>query len=201
MKNLNLCALLTLLLGAFIFTNCTTSSENSTTANNANTSNGNAANNNSKTGNTNVNSAPKNDAATTAEKPANLAGNWDSEKLNVKGDKRTEVSLFIKQDGEKISGTYSVVDFIGDEPQVEDGNQTPFAGTIKGSVATIKFDPEATVAGYEENVRYKEPADGRKPATATLTLSGKDLQVNITSGEFSSDVPKKITFQKSKRVK
>jgi hypothetical protein len=127
----------------------------------------------------------------------NFSGNWDSEHFNKEGNKYTQLSLMIKQKGETINGTYSIVDYIGKEPQVEDGNQTPFTGTVKDNVATIKFDPDATVPGYEENVKYKEPASG-KPATATLTFSDNKLQWKLTSGQSPFDIPKDIVLSKAK---
>lgn len=196
MKKNNLYVLLTLFVSLFVFSNCSATSTNSTTSNEVN------KNANKTTAEkTNVTANKEKTAAANSEKTSekvDFAGFWDSEKLNVKGNKWTQVSLNIKQNGDKISGIYSVVDYIGDEPQVEDGNQNPFIGTIKDGTATIKFDPENVQPGYEENVEYKEPADGKAPATATLTMSGKDLQVNVTSGEFAERVPKKITFKKTK---
>ena len=162
---------------------------------NAPTANNVAAN---KTGNLNANQANQSasPAATPAAK-ANFGGNWDSEQFNKQGNKYTQLSLFIKQTGENISGTYSVVDYVGKDPQIEDGNQTPFVGTVKDNVATIKFDPDATVPGYEENVKYKEPENG-KPSTATLTLSDGKLQWNLTGGTSPMDIPKEIVLNKAK---
>ena len=96
-----------------------------------------------------------------------------------------------------MTGTYSVTDFVGKEPQIEDGNQTPFTGTVKDGVASIKFDPDATVPGYEENVKYKEPAGG-KASTATLTLSGGKLEWKLTGGASPFDIPKAVVLGKSK---
>jgi hypothetical protein len=101
------------------------------------------------------------------------------------------------QNGENVTGTYGVADFVGKEAQIEDGNQTPFTGRIKDNIATIKFDTQATVAGYEQNVEYKEPANG-KPSTATLTFSGNKVQWKLTSGQSPFEIPKDIMLNKAK---
>ncbi len=132
---------------------------------------------------------------------AKFGGNWDSEKLNPKGEEHTEFSLFITQVGDKIEGTYSVINFVAGEPQIEDGNQTPFVGTVKGNTAEIKFDPENTVPGYEEKVIYVDPPNGKKPATATITISGEKLTWKTTSGAISGDVPKEIKLKRDQMNK
>lgn len=132
---------------------------------------------------------------------AKFGGNWDSDKLNAKGEEHTEFSLLITQVGDKIEGSYSVTHFIADEPETEDGNQTPFVGTVKNNVAEIKFDPENTVPGYEEKVMYVEPPDGKKPSTATITISGNALTWKTTSGAINGDVPKDIKLTRDKMNK
>lgn len=190
-------AILSVCLGTILLANCANSSSNVQTTNTAIANNSTA----NKAANSAANSANQT-ATPVAEKTvsatSNFAGNWDSEKFNVKGDKYTQLTLTIKQTGENVSGTYSVVDYIGKNPQVEDGNQTPFAGTVKDNVVTIKFDPDATVPGYEENVKYKAPADGKAPATATLTLSGSDLQWKLASGSSPFDMPREVKLNKAK---
>jgi hypothetical protein len=162
---------------------------------NAPAANNGAAN---KPANSNANSTAQ--TPKSAESPAaakvDFSGYWDSGQYDKKGNEYTQLSLSIKQNGETVSGTYSVIDFVGKEPQIEDGNQTPFTGTIKDGVASIKFDTAATVAGYEENVKYKEPADG-KPSTATLTLSGDKLQWKMTGGDTSTGLPKESSLGKA----
>lgn len=132
---------------------------------------------------------------------AKFGGNWDSDKLNQKGEEHTEFSLFITQVGDKIEGTYSVINFVAGEPQIEDGNQTPFVGTVKNNTAEIKFDPENTVPGYEEKVMYVDPPDGKKPATATVTISGDTLIWKTTSGAINGDLPKEIKLTRDKMNK
>ena len=153
-----------------------------------------------------ANAANTNAAAPTAAKTVSattsFAGDWDSEKYNVKGNAYTQLSMRIKQTGENLSGTYSVVDYIGKEAQVEDGNQTPFIGTVKDGIASIKFDANATVPGYEENVKYKESEEG-KPSTATLTIAGDGLQWKLekSSGDAPFEMPQTIKLNKSKPAK
>lgn len=155
------------------------------------------------TANTNANSKNTNTAASPSPSPektianVNLAGNWKSEFFNKKGEAYTQLTLNIEQTGETVSGIYSVDDYIGDQWQGEDGNKTPFTGTVKDGVATIKFDINATVPGYEENVKYKEPTDG-KPSTATLTMNSNKLNWKLASGESPMEVPKEITLNKAK---
>lgn len=192
--------ILTICLGTLFSINCggtTTNIAVNTTANSSAANNSSTANKNA---NAPVNAASPN-AAPTAEKPAavSFGGDWDSEKYNVKGKNYTQLSLRIKQTGENVSGTYSVVDYVGDEPQVEDGNQTPFVGTIKDGVATIKFDQNATVPGYEENVKYAEPETG-KPSTATLTQSGESLQwkMGTTGNDTPFEMPPSVKLNKFK---
>jgi hypothetical protein len=180
-------------LGAITLAGCGGNAVNVTV--NAPAANNGAAN---KPANPNTNQAaqtPK-PADSPAAAKVDFSGNWDSAEYDKKGNEYTQLSLFIKQTGETVTGTYSVVGFIGKEPQIEDGNQTPFTGTIKDGVASIKFDTVATVAGYEENVKYKEPADG-KPSTATLTLSGDNLQWKMTGGDTSTGLPKEVSLSKA----
>ena len=187
-------AILIIGLGAILLAGCPAKTENTNTANNANkvnTSNNSAANKNT---NVAVNQSPTTEKS--VEK-VNVDGRWESEFFNKKGEAYTQLTLNIKQTGETVSGTYSVIDYIGDEAQVEDGNQTPFTGTIKDGVAEIKFDTNATVAGYEENVKYKEPTSG-KPSTATLTMDGGKLKWKLASGESPTENVKEITLNKAK---
>ena len=101
------------------------------------------ANTNANTAATNSNAVNKNTvSASQTPSPAieksvanvNFSGNWSSEFFNKKGESYTQLTLNIKQTGETVSGIYSVTDYVGDQPQVEDGNQTPFTGTIKAEV-------------------------------------------------------------------
>jgi formylglycine-generating enzyme required for sulfatase activity len=140
-------------------------------------------------------SAPTN----TSTLSVNFSGCWETEKLNAGGGGWTQIWLEIKQKDDQISGVYSVGYFIGDEPQEgDDGNQNPFIGTVKGNTATIKFDPENFSPGYLENVKYQDPADGKSPASATFTMSGESLIVNVTEREIVEGLRAKIAFKKTK---
>ncbi|CAN5241674.1 hypothetical protein BH10ACI1_BH10ACI1_13810 [soil metagenome] len=184
--------LLFICLGVISLAGCPAKTANNNANNNANTANNNAANKN-----TNAVSQTPSPATEKSVTKVDFAGNWDSEFFNKKGETHTQLTLNIKQTGETVTGTYSVTDYIGDEPQVEDGNQTPFTGTVKDGVATIKFDVNATVPGYEENVKYKEPTDG-KPSTATLTINSGKMQWKLTGGDSPMEIPKEITLSKGK---
>ncbi len=188
-------AILIIGLGVSLLAGCPAKTENTNKANNG--SNTNTANTNTANKNTNtaiVNQSPANDKPVEKVK---LDGNWESELFNKKGDKHTQMTLFIEQKGDTINGTYSVVDYVGDEAQIQDGNQTPFTGTLKDNVAEIKFDVNATVPAYEENVKYKEPTSG-KPSTATLTMDGGKMKWKLTSGESPMESPKEINLTKIK---
>lgn len=171
---------------------CSTKTENTNATNNATKVNNTVANKNTVA--TTQSPSPATEKSVAA---VNVAGNWDSEFFNKKGESYTQLTLNIKQTGETVSGIYSVTDYVGDQPQVEDGNQTPFTGTVKDGVITIKFDINATVPGYEENVKYKEPASG-KTSTATLTMSGDKLTWKLAGGESPTEVPKDVSLIKAK---
>lgn len=182
-------------LGAILLAGCPAKTENTNTANNANKAN--AANNAAPNKNTNTAATNQSPANEKPVEKVNLAGFWESEFFNKKGESYTQLTMNIKQTGDTVTGTYSVTDYIGDQPQVEDGNQTPFTGTIKDSTAEIKFDTNATVPGYEENVKYKEPTDG-KPSTATLTFDGGKLKWKLTGGTSPAEGLKEIVLNKVK---
>lgn len=192
---MNNTTIITIVLSGILLAGCPAKTENTNSANNANKTN--AANNSAVNKNTNTavtNQSPAN------EKPAekvNLDGNWESDFFNKKGENYTQLTLFIKQTGDTINGTYSVNDYVGGEWQGEDGNQTPFTGTMKDGKFEIKFDVNAAVPGYEENVKYKEPTEG-KPSTATLTMEGGKMKWKLTSGESPMESPKEITLTKVK---
>lgn len=190
-------AILIISLGAGLLAGCPAKTENTNTAN-TNSNKTNAANTNTAT-NKNTNTAAVNQSPAN-EKPVekvNLNGKWESEFFNKKGENYTQMSFFIKQTGDTINGTYSVDDYVGGEWQGEDGNQTPFTGTMKDGGAEIKFDVNATVPGYEENVKYKEPTSG-KPSTATLTMDGGKMKWKLTGGESPLEGPKEIVLTKVK---
>ncbi|HEY5883169.1 MAG TPA: hypothetical protein VIT88_00695 [Pyrinomonadaceae bacterium] len=137
--------------------------------------------------------------ATVNAQPINsVAGRWVWKEVARRNQPQTQFTLIIKRVGNKVSGTYSVDQFINGEWQGEDGNQTPFAGRISQGRIEIEFDPDATVPGYEENVSYKPPPDGRKPARAVLTLVSGTLRWQTLEGRIES-LPARITLRREAR--
>lgn len=128
-----------------------------------------------------------------------ITGRWQWEERAVKDEPQIRFSLVIFRNGKVVRGVYSVDEFINGEWQGEDGNQTPFLGRIKGKEITIQFDRLATVPGYQQNVKYKAPNDGRQPATARLVLSGGLLQWQIISGDGIEGLPNKLSLRRAVR--
>ena len=110
----------------------------------------------------------------------------------------SQFTIVIKHKGDVVSGTYSVDEFINGKWQGEDGNQTPFSGRVKGATVEIEVDPSATVAGYEENVTYTPPTDGRKPSTAVITLNGPTLQWRLVRGPGIDGVPASVVLKRER---
>lgn len=131
---------------------------------------------------------------------SSLSGRWIWKEVARKNKPQTQFSIFIRREGNVVRGTYSVDEFINGEWQGEDGNQTAFIGRVKGNTITIEFDPEATVPGYQQNVSYQAPTDGRKPSVATLTLTGQTLVWRFVSGAPIAEVPAKLSLHRD-RVK
>ncbi|HKO61982.1 MAG TPA: hypothetical protein VJV03_12540 [Pyrinomonadaceae bacterium] len=127
-----------------------------------------------------------------------VAGRWVWKAPARRNQPQTQFTLVIKRAGDKVSGTYSVDQFINGEWQGEDGNQTPFAGRLNRGRLEIEFDPDATVPGYQENVTYKPPTDDRKPSLAVLTLQGRTLNWRLLTGRIQG-VPGKITLKREAR--
>lgn len=127
-------------------------------------------------------------------------GRWAWQETARKDKPQTQFSISIRRQGNVVSGVYSVDEFINGEWQGEDGNQTAFVGRIKGNTMLIKFDPDATVPGYQENVIYRAPARGR-PSSATLTLKGQTLLWRFTNGRRIVEVPDKLTLRREPHPK
>jgi hypothetical protein len=83
--------------------------------------------------------------------------------------------------------------------QGEDGNQIPFRGRVKGDTIQIEFDPLGTVPGYENNVGYSAPSDGRKPSTAVLTLSGQTLLWQLSRRPGIERIPAQLVLRRERR--
>jgi hypothetical protein len=114
-----------------------------------------------------------------------------------KNKPQTQFTIVIKK-GDVISGTYSVDQFINGKWQGQDGNQTPFLGRLKGSTIEIEFDPSATVAGYEQNVTYTLPKDGRKPSTAAITVNGPTLEWRVVRGPGIEGIPGRLILKRER---
>lgn len=134
-----------------------------------------------------------------AQTAQSIAGRWQWKERAVRNKPQTQFTLVISGRGKSVRGTYSVDEFINGRWQGEDGNQTPFRGVIEGNIIRIEFDPMATVPGYEENVTYKPPSDGRKPSVASLSLSGGTLLWRFISGERITGVPERMTLTRERR--
>ena len=128
-----------------------------------------------------------------------VAGRWQWKERAIKNKPQTEFTLVISGRGKSVRGTYSVDEFINGKWQGEDGNQTPFRGAIEGKVIRIEFDPMATEPGYEKNVTYKPPSDGRKPSVAVLSVSGRTLLWRFVSGERIVGLPGRMTLTRERR--
>jgi len=126
-----------------------------------------------------------------------LAGRWVWKQSVQRNKSQVQFSLVIHREGNRIRGVYSVDEFINGEWQGEDGNQTPFRGRVTRAGAEIEFDPDATVPGYEQNVRYTPPTDGRKPAVAILTLRGGTLLWRTVEGTIER-VPAQVTLRRER---
>lgn len=127
-----------------------------------------------------------------------VSGRWIWKQVARKNKPQTQFTIVINHKGDVVNGTYSVDEFINGKWQGEDGNQTPFMGRVKGSTVEIEFDPSATVAGYEENVTYTPPTDGRKPSVAVITLSGPTLQWRLVTGPGIEGVPAKVVLKRER---
>ena len=138
------------------------------------------------------------DSAVSAQPTNSVAGRWVWKEVARRNQPQTQFTLVINRVGDKVNGTYSVDHFVNGKWQGEDGNQTPFSGRINGGRVEIEFDPDATVPGYEENVTYKPPTDGRKPALAVMTLQGSTVSWRSVTGRIEG-VPARITLRREAR--
>lgn len=132
---------------------------------------------------------------------SSVNGRWVWKEVARKNKRQTQFSIVIRRNGNTVSGVYSVDEFINGKWQGEDGNQTPFIGRVKGNSIQIEFDPGATVPGYQENVAYQAPTDGRKPSVAVLTLNGERLLWRFVSGAALEDVPARLSLHRDRAKK
>lgn len=126
-----------------------------------------------------------------------ITGRWEWHEVAVKDQPQTRFSLMITRKANIVHGVYSVDEFINGDWQGEDGNQTPFLGVVKNNNITLQFDPLATVPGYQQNVNYKAPNDGRQPSIARLVLSGRTLRWRIISGGGIEGLPNKLALRRT----
>lgn len=126
-----------------------------------------------------------------------ITGRWEWLEVAVKDKPQTRFSLMITRKANIVRGVYSVDEFINGEWQGEDGNQTPFLGVVKNKNITLEFDPLATVPGYQHNVNYKAPTDGRQPSIARLVLSGRTLRWQIVSGAGIEGLPNTLALRRA----
>jgi hypothetical protein len=132
-----------------------------------------------------------------AQPAERIAGRWVWKEVARRNKPQTQFTLVVNRNGNVVHGVYSVDQFINGEWQGEDGNQTPFRGRVVGNTVEIEFDPDATVPGYEQNVSYKPPVDGRTPNRATLRLSGGTLLWRSTKGRIEG-VPLRATLRRER---
>jgi hypothetical protein len=130
-----------------------------------------------------------------------VSGRWVWKEVARKNKPQTQFTLVISREGDVVRGVYSVDEFVNGEWQGEDGNQTPFRGRVARRRVQIEFDPAATVPGYEKNVTYKAPADGRKASAAVLTLKGGILLWRLVNGDPIERVPAKLVLHRERRPK
>lgn len=130
-----------------------------------------------------------------------VTGRWVWKEIARKNKPQTQFTLVISRKGDVVRGVYSVAEFINGEWQGEDGNQTPFRGRVAGRRVQIEFDPSATVPGYEQNVTYKAPANGRKPSVVDITLKGGTLLWRVVHGDLIERVPAKLVLRRERRPK
>lgn len=126
-----------------------------------------------------------------------VTGRWMWKETPGRNKPQTQFTVVIERAGNTVRGTYSVDEFINGEWQGDDGNQTPFVGRIKGSTARIQFDPMATAPGYEQNVTYRAPTDGRKPSEAILSLKGRQLLWRFVRRTRITNVPARLWLHRT----
>jgi len=128
-------------------------------------------------------------------------GRWVWKEVASKNQPQTQFTVVIYREGEVVRGSYSVDQFINGEWQGEDGNQTPFVGRVTSRKVQIEFDPSAIVPGYQRNVTYKPPADGRKPSVAVLIFKGGTLLWRLVQGNPIDGVPDKLVLHRDSHSK
>lgn len=129
---------------------------------------------------------------------ANVSGRWVWKQIARKNKSQIQFRIVIRREGNILRGIYSVDEFINGKWQGEDGNQTPFVGHMNGSDVKIEFDPLATQPGYEKNVSYAAPTNGRKPSMATISRSGSNLRWRLVRGPGIEGVPANVILRQER---
>ena len=131
---------------------------------------------------------------------AKIGGRWQWAETARKDHLQNGFWVNIVLQENRVRGVYSLLTWLNGELQIEDGNQTPFIGTVKGNVITITFDPDNIHPGYEQNVRYKNPTNGGRPSTAMLVMTNGKLQLALTSGKWpeESHLPRQFIMRRTK---
>jgi hypothetical protein len=129
----------------------------------------------------------------------NVSGRWVWKQIARKNKSQTQFRIVIRRQGSILRGTYSVDEFVNGKWQGEDGNQTPFVGHMSGSEVKIEFDPQATRPGYEQNVSYAAPSDGRTPSVAIITRNGLNLRWQLVQGPGIEGIPTIVVLNPERR--
>ncbi|HJP91267.1 MAG TPA: hypothetical protein VJ875_04880 [Pyrinomonadaceae bacterium] len=136
-----------------------------------------------------ISAVPQNSGST-------ITGRWIWKQVARKNKPQTQFTLVIRRDGNLVSGIYSVDEFVNGKWQGEDGNQTPFVGRLKGSEIELEFDPLAVHPGYEQNVSYAAPSDGRKPSLVNIRYSETILRWRLVRGPGIQGVPANVVLRR-----
>ena len=131
----------------------------------------------------------------------NITGHWVWKQIARTNKSQIQFRIVIRHEGSTFRGIYSVDEFVNGKWQGEDGNQTPFLGHMDGSDMEIKFDPLATQPGYEKNVSYIAPLDGRRPSMAIITRSGSKLRWRLVFGPSIEGVPTNLLLRREQRLR
>jgi hypothetical protein len=129
----------------------------------------------------------------------NVSGRWVWKQIARKNKSQIQFRIAIRREGNILKGIYSVDEFVNGKWQGEDGNQTAFVCHMNGSDVKIEFDPLATQPGYEKNVSYAAPSDGRKPSMAIITRSGSNLRWRLVHGPGIQGVPANVVLSRERR--
>jgi hypothetical protein len=135
-----------------------------------------------------------------AQTKTGLSGNWEWTSRPDKEHQQTAFFLYLKQRGNKVSGTLGFALLVDGENDGSGSSQIPFIGTVTGDVVTIEFDPDNVAAEDATNLRYKRPK-GKSPSTATLSLKNGRLewtQLKGKMGDSPGEIPRQLTLRRSK---